>query len=163
STRRITPFAGNGNQGSDGDGGPAVNATLTNVINVVDDPARAAVYLLDNGASTVRKVDRNGIISTLFQLPDLCAPFGCRGSTLFGAIFADYLFVNDDAFQVVYRFDLTDPAASPEIVAGFAILDGPGGFNGDDLPATQTRLSTPEGIAFDGAGKLHVIESNNQR
>jgi trimeric autotransporter adhesin len=60
----ITTIAGNGKKGFSGDGGPAVNAML-------NDPYGLAVskegdlYVADNSNERIRKIDRNGTITTI--------------------------------------------------------------------------------------------------
>jgi uncharacterized protein (TIGR03437 family) len=57
-------FAGTGNHGYSGDGGPAVNADLVNPVGVTVDHA-GTVYIADEGNGTVRKVTTDGVISTI--------------------------------------------------------------------------------------------------
>ncbi len=60
----LTTFAGNGNIGSNGDNGPATQATLTNPIGLAID-AVGNVYIADSTAFRIRVVAPNGIISTI--------------------------------------------------------------------------------------------------
>jgi sugar lactone lactonase YvrE len=59
----IETIAGNGEAGYDGDGGPAVEATLNNPVDVevADD---GTIYFTDVYNSCVRKIDASGSIST---------------------------------------------------------------------------------------------------
>ncbi len=41
--------------------------------------------------------------------------------------------------------------------------DGTGGFSGDGGPATSAELSTPDGVAADGAGNLVIGDTHNSR
>jgi sugar lactone lactonase YvrE len=163
-TKQFTLVAGNGNLGPSGDGGPAKLASFNAVVELLYDRFRDALYIVDIPFS-IRKVDlKTGIISSVVQFPDLCPPYGCFGSPLYIAMAgSDFLFVNDDAFQVVYRADLSAPNPTPQVVAGFFIFDGPPGFSGDEVLGPQARLAGPEGLAVDSAGKLHIVEASNQR
>jgi len=59
----ITTYAGNGNGGYTGDGGPATAATFLNIYSVAVDRT-GNVYVVDAGNSTIRKVNTAGMIST---------------------------------------------------------------------------------------------------
>jgi len=60
----ITTIAGNGTAGSDGDGGPAVMASINGPHGVAVDSA-GNLYIAELRASRVRKVGRDGIIKTV--------------------------------------------------------------------------------------------------
>src|SRR5262249_37941657 len=92
--------------------------------------------------------------------PNQCAEFGfdCFGTPLFLTVAGDFLYVSDDSFGMVYRVDLAAATPSLEAVAGFPVIDGPGGFNGDPIIRTKARLAAPQGGAVDSNGKLHFVE-----
>jgi len=60
----ISTFAGNGNPGFSGDGGPATAAKVNELGNVHADVS-GDVYFADNGSQRIRKVNTTGIISTI--------------------------------------------------------------------------------------------------
>ncbi len=60
----ITTIAGNGNPAYSGDGGPAINAELDRPIDV-DVDAVSNIYITDTYNHCIRKIDTNGIISTI--------------------------------------------------------------------------------------------------
>jgi len=59
----ITTIAGNGTQGSSGDGGPAISAQLNEPIGLTVDLA-GNLYFINRPSKTVRKVTPEGVIST---------------------------------------------------------------------------------------------------
>src|SRR3954453_21727077 len=59
----LTLIAGNSRAGFSGDGGPAVNAQLNTPVGIALDSA-GNLYIADSVNNRVRKVDRNGIITT---------------------------------------------------------------------------------------------------
>jgi hypothetical protein len=61
---RITTVAGSGVCGFAGDGGPAVNAELNVPQGVAVDPA-GDLYIADGGNGSIRKVDLNGVVTTI--------------------------------------------------------------------------------------------------
>ncbi|HMA47219.1 MAG TPA: serine/threonine-protein kinase [Frankiaceae bacterium] len=58
------PFAGTGEQGSSGDGGPATRARFTRPDSVAVDGA-GNVYVTDQGTNQVRRVGTDGVITTV--------------------------------------------------------------------------------------------------
>lgn len=60
----ITTVAGTGEEGFSGDGGPAANAMLAYPADVALD-AQGNLYIADQRNNRVRRVDRNGIITTV--------------------------------------------------------------------------------------------------
>jgi uncharacterized protein (TIGR03437 family) len=60
----LTTYAGNGNIGSNGDNGPATQATLTNPIGLALD-ASGNLYIADASAFRIRVVSPTGIITTI--------------------------------------------------------------------------------------------------
>ena len=60
----ISIFAGNGNEGYDGDGGPAINAKLNDPFEVAVD-SDAYGYSAETTNNVVRIVDMKGVISTI--------------------------------------------------------------------------------------------------
>jgi DNA-binding beta-propeller fold protein YncE len=61
---RITTFAGNGNKGYCGDGGPAIDACLYYPMAVAVD-SHGNVFIDDQSNFAIRKVDKSGMISTV--------------------------------------------------------------------------------------------------
>ena len=61
----ITTVAGNGIAGFSGDGGDATAAQLFNPCDVACNPITAELYIADTYNSVIRKVDSNGVISTV--------------------------------------------------------------------------------------------------
>ncbi len=59
----ISTVAGNGTQGSSGDGGPATSAQLSGIAAIAVDSA-GNIYIADNLANAIRKVSPDGVIST---------------------------------------------------------------------------------------------------
>ena len=60
----ITTFAGNGRHGSTGDGGPAVNARLSDPYGLAFD-SKGNLYVSDPDDNVVRRIDPRGTITTI--------------------------------------------------------------------------------------------------
>src|SRR5262249_47609927 len=63
SAQTITTFAGNGTAGFSGDNGPATQAMINRVVGLAADGA-GNVYLAEENNNRVRRVDKNGVITT---------------------------------------------------------------------------------------------------
>lgn len=157
----ITTIAGTGEKGSGGDGGPAINAELFGE-SPPDFPGGLAVdakgnlYVAD--VTTVRKIDTSGIITTV-------AGTGRRGYSGDGgpAIEAkvsalDVAVAQDGSLYISEWFNervrRVDPAGTITTVAGTG-MKAP---LKDGVPATESPLWDPWGIAVDANGNLFIIE-----
>ncbi len=167
--RKITPaglistFAGNGSDGSTGDGGAATAASVTPASVAVDSAGN--LYIADSAASRVRKVSAaTGIITTVA---------GNGSSTFSGdggpAISAgvDPAGVAVDSAGNVYIADSSNQRVR-KIAAATGVIttvagNGSDGFAGDGGPATSASLSYPSDVALDAAGNLYVADSGNHR
>jgi sugar lactone lactonase YvrE len=154
----ITTFAGTGEAGYSGDGGPATSAKLTSPGSTAFD-AQGNLYLADH--ARMRKIDRSGTITTI-------AGTGHAGYSGDGgpATEAD-LTVADIALDGkgnIYFSDLEnqrirkiDREGIIHTVAG----SGKRGYSGDGGPATEAALKDPWGIAVDGEGNLFFGDHHN--
>ena len=61
-----------------------------------------------------------------------------------------------------HRIRKVDAAARISTVAG-DVIRGYGGYGGDGGAALAANLSSPRGVALDGAGNLYIADSLNQR
>ena len=156
----ITTVAGNGTAGFSGDGGPATGAEL----NLERSHASLAidvagnVYVTDGGNDRVRKIDNQGIITTIAGSggSNVSADGGLATDTALtspaGLAFdaEGNLFVASAGLHEILdsRVRKIDKHAIITSVAGTDELD----FSGDDGPATSATINQPQGIAFDRDG-----------
>ena len=166
--RRVTPegiistVAGNGLPGSSGDGGLAVNASLSNMLGLALDSA-GNLYIADSGNRRVRKVTSAGIISTIAGTgvqgfsgdggPATSAQLNTPASIIFSA---GNLYIADSSNQRIRRISSDGTITT---VAG----NGVTGFSGDGGPATGASLAFPLGMAMDSGGNLYFADGNNNR
>lgn len=166
--RRVSPggmistVAGNGNSGYSGDGGPAVNASLSDVTGLALDAA-GNLYIADASNRRVRKVTPGGTITTVAGTgvegfsgdggPATAAQLGRPTSVIFSA---GNLFIADSSNQRVRRVSSDGTITT---VAG----NGIAGFSGDGGPATSASLATPLGMALDSLGNLYMADGDNNR
>jgi sugar lactone lactonase YvrE len=163
----ITSVAGDGPFGTvggfSGDGGAATNAGLNNPIAVALDGA-GDVFVADLYNGRIRKVDTNGIITTVAGI----GPFGYSGdggtATNANLSYAcdvavdgcGNLFIAD-----LYNYRIREVGTNGIIttVAG----NGMQGFSGDGGAATNAELNYAGGVAVDNAGNLFIADSSNNR
>lgn len=159
----ITTVAGTGFAGFSGDGGPANVAQLNSPYGVGLD-GTGNLYIADLGNARVRKIDGNGIITTVAgggSLPTGGVNEGSAATllTLTSPRNVSWdgrgsVYISDFGGQRVYRLaqdgTLTTAAGT-----------GVSGFSGDGLDATGARLSYPAALAFDRAGNLYIGDTQN--
>jgi trimeric autotransporter adhesin len=140
----ITTYAGNGQSGFSGDGGPATAAQL-NAPSVLALDSAGNLYIADTSNGRVRKVTPDGTITTL-------AASGGAGVAVDAA---GNVYISQSGFHVIH---LVRPDGTNTIIAG---ASGKSGSSGDGGKATSALLFTPLGLALDGAGNLYVADSGN--
>lgn len=143
----ISTIAGNGTSGYSGDGGPATLAMLNEPIGVATDPV-GNVYIADWQAHVVRKVDTNGIITTLAGT----GVGGYNGDNIQAttAQLWEPWDVNVAQDRTVYIADSRNNRIRKVDVNGVITTyagTGTGGFNGDNIPAINAELWRPRGVA----------------
>jgi uncharacterized protein (TIGR03437 family) len=160
---KLSTFAGNGQDGYSGDGGQAASAQLRMPRGLAAD-ALGNVYIADSWNYRLRRVDRNGVISTI-------AGTGQNGVSGDGgpAVSANIGFIQsvavDDGTGTVYISDALnavvrtiDPNGNIRTFAGSTP-----GFGGDGGDATKAQFNYPRGIAVDPAGSLYIADCFNNR
>ncbi|HWR98740.1 MAG TPA: CARDB domain-containing protein, partial [Candidatus Methanoperedens sp.] len=161
----ITTFAGNGTAGYTGDGGPATAAQIR-PYGIASD-GRGNIYFAENGNHVVRKVDTNGIISTVAGDGTLVRGYSGDGGPATSAKLDGPLSIVFDAADNLYVVDAGNVAIrrvdAQGIIATVAGIPGNQGFSGDGGPATQAKLYQPFGAAVNGAGRLFISDRGNKR
>ncbi|MDY6992034.1 MAG: hypothetical protein SVR94_05435, partial [Pseudomonadota bacterium] len=117
----ITTVAGNGERGYSGDGGPATSAQLHWPMGVAVDNA-GNIYIADTKNQRIRRVDINGLITTI---------------------------AGDGTLVEV------GPVMGGTHVTG--TYGGDGGF------ATDAQLSDPEDVTVDANGNIYIADTQNNR
>jgi sugar lactone lactonase YvrE len=162
--------------GYTGDGGPAVDAQLSLPIALAFD-AQGNLYISDHGNDVIRKVDTNGIITTVAGVgpsdtwvkgpwvPGLQSKAGDVGPATQAVLDSPWgitfdaqgnLYIADRSHDAIRKVDTNGIITT---VAG----TGQRGYSGDGGPATQAKLNGPLGVVFDAAGNMYIADENNSR
>jgi uncharacterized protein (TIGR03437 family) len=158
----ITTVAGGG-QGALGDGGPALNASLTLPSGVAVDGA-GNLYIADTWGNRVRKVTAQGIITTIAG--DGQARFNGEEGIATSLSLSQPHSVAVDSIGNVYVADIANrrvrvitPAGQMRTIAG----NGKSFFSGDGGPATEALFDQPASVTTDPAGNIYVADTLNNR
>jgi uncharacterized protein (TIGR03437 family) len=141
----ITAYAGNGIQGSSGDGGQATAAELFNPEGLAVDSANN-LYIADSGNYRLRMVTPAGVISTVALIGTGVGALAVDGS---GNVYVS-------GGEVVVK---VNAAGTVTPFAG----NGNAGFSGDNGPAISASLLNPQGLCVDSAGNVYLADTQNNR
>jgi NHL repeat len=164
----ITTIAGTGKfgvwAGLSGDGVPATKARLGFPAGVAVD-GKGNVYIADKDTYRVRKVDRDGTITTIAGTGR--RGFSGDGGSATSATLTEPVGVAVDEQGTVYIAD-PDSARVRKVNPGGTITTFAGngrGFLplGDGGPATSAQLNDPVGVAVDRKGNVYIADDGNNR
>jgi uncharacterized protein (TIGR03437 family) len=160
----VSVFAGvEGQSGYSGDGSPAIGSELYSPMGLAFDSS-GNLYIADSMNGRVRRVDTNGIITTVAGGGLLSLTYGIGGpatqaylaspqSVLVDA--SGNLYVSDTLLGRVLK---VVPGGTITVYAGY-----PGAGTGDGGPATSAGLLGPVGLAMDSSGNLYIADSLDNR
>lgn len=158
----ITTVVGNGGAISSGDGGPAISASLAPNSIVVDNAGN--MFISDGYNNSVRKIDTNGIITTVAGNGDV--EFSGDGGPATGASLYHPSGVAVDRFGNLFiadffnnRIRMVDTCGTITTIAG----TGEFGFYGDGGPATNALLGSIFAVAVDSDGNVFISDQSNAR
>jgi sugar lactone lactonase YvrE len=172
----ITSLFGDGGLGFSGDGGPATFAEFDSIGGVAFDLKRGDIYIADYTNQRVRRVDRDGIITTVAGdgIDGFTGDGGPATSAQLdhptGVAVADdgSLYIADSGNDRIRRVDthgVITTVVGTGKRGGYNDPVDPAGltFAGDGVPATQAMLRSPNSVAFDAQGNLYIADEKNQR
>ena len=157
----LTRFAGNGKLGFSGDGRLATEASLALPYDMRFD-SKGNLYIADVFNHRIRKVDTNGVISTVAGT-GVAGYSGDGGPAVkaqlnmpYGIILDkdDNLLIADSDNNVIRKMG-TDGII--RTIAG----TGQRGYEGDNGPALAAKFDSPQGFALDKDGRLLINDEHN--
>ena len=161
----ISTYAGGG--GDLGESVQATQAALAPTALAIDSGGNLFIADTAFGFYRIRKVDTNGVITTIAGQGQCCDP-GDGGPAFSAYIAIPYGLAADAAgnlyiaqsnaqYNLIRKITASD--GSITTVAG----GGAPGTPGDGGPAVKATLSRPSGIAVDAAGNLYIAEAGGNR
>ena len=159
----ITTVAGNGEQGSAGDGGPATEAQLNIPTDIALD-ASGNLYIAEAVGNRVRKVDATGKISTVAGT-GVQGSEGDNGPAVEAQLNRPLTMTVDAEGNIFigeyngYRVRRVDLEGTITTIAGTGIKGGAG----DGGPATAAQFNYISGLAVDALGNVYVADMNEAR
>ncbi len=159
----VSTIAGNGHAKFSGDGGPAINASLNFPAGLAFDSI-GNLFIADRNNHRVRKIDVNGIITTVAGngIPDYTEDNikATESSLHFPSDVAvdksGQIYISDRSNNRIRKVD------AKGIITTFAGM-GVASYGGDFGPADEAFLKFPFGLTFDNQGNLFVADRGNNR
>jgi len=158
----ISTYAGTGRAGFGGDGGPANQATFFSDLPNVAVDRNGNLYVVDRFNQRIRRIDRNGVITTVAgngrsEYSGDGGPATQAGFNFPSGVAVDdagNLYITDRLNHRIRRVTL-DGRISTYAGTGVA------GFGGDGGAATSARLNSPFNVGPDAAGNVYIADSVN--
>ena len=167
--RRIDPqsgfidtFAGIGSVGFAGDNGPATVARLSYPSSAAVDSS-GNVYICDQSNHRIRRVSPNGTITTV---AGSSTPGFADGPALQAKLYYPRAISIDAAGNVLIAEPYNQRIRYLNVAAGTVTTvagNGSGGYNGDNIPATQATLQIPSGVWSLGNNGFLIADTSNNR
>jgi len=152
----ITTYAGTGQQGFRGDGGPSTAALFHSPYGIALGPL-GDLFVADNGNHRIRRISPQGVITTVLSGTErgLCESGSrfCFPRQIVVSAAGDLFFTADNR---VLKFTASGALS---VIAGSMQP----GFTGDGGPALSARMAAPFGIALDPSGNLFIADRLNNR
>ena len=160
--RYIYTFAGTGEGGSGGDGGPATEAQLSGPRGLLLDGS-GNLYVADTFVHRIRRIDSEGVITTIAGTGE-GGSGGDGGPATEAQLANPWALAGDESGNLYvagddHRIRRIDPEGVITTIAG----TGERGYGGDGGPATEAQFINPRGLLLDGSGNVYVADTFGYR
>lgn len=167
-TGMISPVAGNGDMGYNGDGGAATSAELAAPLDVaVDDDGN--VFIADTDNNRIRRVDPSGVITTIAGTGSQCesgTTCGVGGPAISAQLATPSgVTVLPENHQILIADTNSHTIRSIDANGTFGTVIGTGqpGTSHDGSAGSETMLDHPRRVSLATTGQLIVSDTGNQR
>ena len=169
---QVITFAGAGTKGFSGDGGPAKEARFGYISSLVFDP-EGGLLVADNSNSRIRRIDSEGVVTTLVQAERVGSLLmDDQGTLYFNTLTQVFRRRSDGTVEHVAGSDWGDPHDDHDVGAVWSgAVKGRweseerlgGYFVANGRPAIEAPFHFSTALATDSAGALFVANSNVHR
>ena len=161
---KISTIAGTGANGFSGDGGQATRAAFAYPAGIAVD-GNGEIYVADMNNNRIRKILNDGSIRTVAGNGQQFSVAGDGGPAVQASITVPQA-VAVDSWANLYITDTWSSRVRKVTAAGtITTIAGDGSVDTieDSVPATQTLIVTPKGIAADALGNVYIAEPTLNR
>jgi sugar lactone lactonase YvrE len=158
----ITTIAGNGTYGASGDGGPAVNAQISNPEGLAI--SNGFLYVTQS-TCVIRRVDLSSGIISAFAGNGFCSDSG-DGLPASQASLNIPFAIAADASGGIYVLGYNDERVryiNPAGIVSTVVGTGAYGFSGDGGDPALATIWFPLAVTVDGSNRLLIADANNER
>ncbi|MDE0709490.1 MAG: hypothetical protein OXH89_03565, partial [bacterium] len=169
---QVITFAGVGTKGYSGDGGPAKEAQFGYISSLVFDP-EGGLLVADNSNSRIRRIDSEGVVTTLVQAERVGnLLMDDHGTLYFNTLTQVFRRRSDGTVEHVAGSDWGDPHDDHDVGAVWsAAVEGRweseerlgGYFAANGRPAIEAPFFFSTALATDSGGALFIANSNVHR
>ena len=148
--------------GANGDGGPALSATLSYPAGLAFDSS-GNLYIADSGSNRIRMVNTSGVIST-FAGNGNNVNSGDNGPATAASLNTPTAIAFDGQGNLVIADTGNNEIrkVSPKGIMSKVAGTGNAAFDGNNGTVATATFNAPSGVAIDHLGNIYVADTNNQ-